>query len=144
MAETTGISEPTGMCWQGNTLYIAESGQNRIISLQDGQTTVIAGSGEVGHADGSADEATCSSPQSVTVGSDGTIYMADTDNSAVRIVKDGQVTTLYARDVKDLEAFYPVSPAGMLIAKDGPYVCDPFARTLLLLRCKKTKIHPLV
>ena len=119
------------MCWQDGTLYIAENGQNRIIRTD--KRTVIAGSGEAGDVDGPADEATFSSPQGVAVGRDGTIYVADTDNSAVRAVKDDQVTTLYARDVKDLEAFYPVSPMCMLIAENGLYVCDPFARTLLLL-----------
>lgn len=133
LTEATGISEPMGMCWQDGSLYVAETGKNRVISLRDGEVTVLAGNGEPGDADGSAEEAAFSSPKGVAAGADGTIYVADTNNSAIREIRDGQVGTLYARDVRDLDAFFPMSPTGMLKVQNDLYVCDPFARTLLLM-----------
>lgn len=133
MTEVTGISEPMGMCWRNGSLYVAESGKNRVVSVKDGEMTALAGTGEAGDADGPAETASFSSPQGVAAGDDGTIYVADTDNSAIRTIRNGQVSTLYARDVRDLDAFFPVTPTGMLIIGDDLYVCDPFARTLLQL-----------
>lgn len=133
VTEVFGVSEPMGICWQDGSLYVAETGQNRVVSVKDGKITVVAGSGEAGRADGPAEEATFASPQGVAIGSDGTVYVADTDNSAIREIKDGNVSTLYARDVRDLGAFFPVTPIGMLNTGDDLYVCDPFARTLLLV-----------
>lgn len=133
MVAVTDVSEPMGICWQDGALFVAESGRNRIIAVRDGEITVLAGSGESGDSDGPAEEAAFASPQGIAVGEDGTIYVADTDNSAVRAIRSGQVTTLYARDVRDLDAFFPVTPIGLLKIGDDLYVCDPFARALLQL-----------
>lgn len=133
VTEATGISEPMGLCWKDGTLYVAETGKSRVISLKDGKTTVLAGSGKAGYADGPANVAAFASPQGVAVAHDGTIYVADTDNSAIREVRDGVVTTLYERDVRDLGAFFPITPTGLLDSDDSLLVCDPFARALMQL-----------
>lgn len=88
------LSYPMGLCWKDGALYIAETGANRIIKMEDGKTVRVAGSGLEGLDDGPAAQSTFSSPQGVAVGEDGSLYIADTVNGAIRMVKDGVVSTL--------------------------------------------------
>lgn len=126
------LNAPMGLYWQGNALYVAETGEHRIVKLQDGQLTVVAGTGEEGDEDGPALTATFASPKGVAVAPDGTVYVGDTVNSCVRRVKDGMVDTIMTQNEGKLET-YPVSPAGMLM-KDGVlYVCDPFSRRVYIM-----------
>ena len=127
------LTEPMGLCWADGTLYVAETGNNRIIKITNGKTTLVAGSGEEGFVDGSTAEAAFSSPQGVTVGEDGTIYVSDTANSAVRQIRDGVVTTLTQRDVNDLESFIPISPSGLSVYGNQLYVCDNFSRKVFVI-----------
>lgn len=126
-----GLSDPMGLCWKDGALYVADTGSNRILKIEGGKASVAAGSGEDGFLDGSAGKAAFSIPQGVAVDDDGVIYVADTGNSAVRRIQDGEVTTLYARNVEDLDALYPISPVGLLIADGRLYVCDTFAQKVL-------------
>lgn len=125
----SGLSEPMGLCWYRQTLYIAEAGANRIVKLTGGKLVTVAGSGEEGLADGSATDAAFSGPQAVTVDGSGVLYVSDTGNSAVRRIKEGQVTTLAARDPADTEAGL-FTPAGLLVKGKTLYVCDGFARKI--------------
>lgn len=127
------VLEPMGLCWHDGALYIAESGADRIVKLENGRIVPVAGSGEPGFTDGPAAQAEFAAPQGVAVGADGTVYVADTDNSAIRQIKDGQVTTLAARDVTNLQSFFPISPSGLLVQGKRLYICDPFARKLFIL-----------
>lgn len=132
------LSEPMGLCWKDGALYVAETGANRIVRIQDGETVLVAGCGTDGRQDGTAAEASFSMPQGVAVGDDGVVYVSDTGNSAVRMVQGGSVHTLVARDVEDLESFAPVSPVGLLVAEDSDeggqlYICDHFSRKVFVL-----------
>lgn len=129
----SGLSEPTGLCWKAGALYAAETGANRIVKIQEGTITPVAGDGTDGMRDGSAAEAAFSMPQGVAVGEDGAVYVADTGNSAIRLVQDGHVTTLAARDPDDLEAFTPVSPIGLLLVDKDLYICDNFSRKVFII-----------
>lgn len=129
---TKGLDEPTGICWKDGALYIAETGCNRILKLENGETEVIAGTGIGGMKDGDITEAQVASPQGVEVTDDGTFFIADTGNNAVRMVKDGQMSTLIAADQAELQQ-YPVEPLGMYCEDGKLYVCDPFARCLYTL-----------
>lgn len=128
-----GLSDPMGLCWKDGVLYVADTGSNRILKIEDGEVSIAAGSGEDGFLDGWAGEAAFSVPQGVAVDDGGVIYVADTGNSAVRRVQDGEVTTLYARNTADLDALYPISPVGLLIVDGRLYVCDAFAQKVLIL-----------
>ena len=128
-----GLSDPMGLCWKDGTLYIAETGANRIVKTAGGGVTVVAGSGEDDYADGPSNKAAFSAPQGVAVGDDGTVYVADTVNGAVRQIRDGEVTTLAIRDESDLNSFIPASPVGLAVRGNRLYVCDSFARRIFVI-----------
>ncbi len=119
------LEDPMGLCWSDGVLYIAENGANRIVMVdQDGQKKTLAGSGEAGCADGAATKAQFSCPQRVIAGPDGTLYISDTGNGAVRCISGGQVTTLEV-----MERLF--SPAGLLVQNNTLYICDSFSRRIL-------------
>jgi hypothetical protein len=97
--ETSFFRSPAGLASDklGN-VYIADA-ENHVIRKVDpeGQVSTLAGSGVLGHKDGKAGEAQFYYPQDVAVAEDGTVYVADTLNHAIRkISPDGVVTTLNA------------------------------------------------
>ncbi len=122
------LSEPMGLCWKQGALYVAETGANRIVKIEGETVSVVAGNGTDGFVDGEAAKAAFSMPQEVAVADDGTVYVSDTGNSAIRRIQKGEVTTLVDRDASDLEAFAPVSPRGLLVQGDKLYICDNFSR----------------
>jgi len=123
-----GISDPTGLSWCDGSLYIAETGGNRILKWEKAlnELTVLAGNGEAAYADGEAAEAAFAWPLGVEAIADGTVFIADSGNCAVRMLKDGAVTTLLMADMEALDQ-YPSHPQGMLYADGMLYVCDPYA-----------------
>ncbi len=130
-----GLQEPMGLCWKDGVLYIAETGAHRIVKMEGGQILPVAGSGEEGADDGSAQQAAFAAPRDVAVGEDGTIYVADTANSAIRQIKDGQVSTMAIRDMALAEAGI-ISPVGLLSLKDRLYICDKFAKKIFVVEWK--------
>lgn len=128
------LSEPMGLCWANDALFIAESGGNRILKVSpNGQPSLVAGSGSNAYQDGPINHAAFSGPKGVAVAPDGTVYVADTDNGAVRRVRDGQVSTILSRDPMDTSVTYPTSPTGLLLQNNTLYISDTFARKLLAL-----------
>jgi DNA-binding beta-propeller fold protein YncE len=92
------FDQPVGLTFdaKGN-LLIADLGNNCIRKIDtEGQVTTIAGTpGESGFVDGPADQAKFDRPLDVAVGGDGTIYVVDCFNNAVRtITGNGLVSTL--------------------------------------------------
>jgi len=78
-------------------LYIAESRAHRILRWQPGQPAaeVFAGQGTSGWQDGPATAARFFSPLGLSFGPDGSLYVADSQNHALRkITQAGQVSTL--------------------------------------------------
>lgn len=132
-AFAAGLSDPMGLCWKNGALYIAEAGASRIVKIENGKTSAVAGSGEAGLLDGIAAQAMFYEPQAVAVDDGGAVYVADTGNSAIRRIKDGRVTTLVMRDPSDMEDMYPISPTGLLVQGSTLYVCDSFSRKILAL-----------
>lgn len=91
----SGLSEPTGLCWADGALYVAETGAHCISRISGGGRVVAAGTeGTAGYQDGPAGHSLLRAPLGVTVGSDGSVYIADTGNGAVRRLRDGRVSTL--------------------------------------------------
>jgi streptogramin lyase len=73
-----------------NNLYIADAGNNviRMIEATSGNIHTVAGDGTYGFGGdgGPATQAHLANPHNVAVDQDGNLYIADTDNSAVRKV----------------------------------------------------------
>jgi thiol-disulfide isomerase/thioredoxin len=96
-APPTPLRFPGKIAAQNGKLYISDSNHNRLVILNasDGSILNIIGQGAAGLKDGSLTEAQFSWPQGLAV--DGqTIYVADTNNHAIRKVDlaAGTVTTL--------------------------------------------------
>lgn len=77
------------------TLYVADAGNHRIRKITpDGTVSTLAGSTQ-GFEEGTGANAQFSSPHGVVVDTQGSIYVADTDNHIIRkITEDGMVSTL--------------------------------------------------
>lgn len=123
-----GLSMPTGLCWDGGALYVAESGAHRILKIVNGVKTVLAGA-EItedgvsvgGFQDGAAGKAAFCAPMGVTV-ANGVVYVADTGNSAVRKIQNGWVSTLAC--FAGGSGVLPVGPVGLAAAGNTLYVAD--------------------
>ena len=138
--ETVQFSGPTGLCWADGVLYVADTGNHRIVAIADGEAALVAGAelpGEAayegGYLNGPAELARFASPQGVAVGADGTVYVADTGNGAVRAIREGYVTTLLSPDPSGT---YPISPRSLLCHGNALYMGDVFAKVLVSLPAK--------
>lgn len=80
-------------------LYVTDTGNNRIrkVRISDGQTWLVAGSGEAGYADGIGSAAKFNRPFGITIDSTGKyLYVADSNNNRIRkiTIATGEVSTL--------------------------------------------------
>ncbi|MBS7527793.1 hypothetical protein KHM83_14000 [Fusibacter paucivorans] len=99
-----GLNQPYGIeVMDDGVIYIADTYNNMIKKLENGKLTVVAGYYEGknslgfplgGLKDGDALTAAFNKPRDICVAEDGTIYVADSQNHAIRKIKDGTVTTL--------------------------------------------------
>lgn len=140
MVETvvSGLSYPSDICWEGDRLYIADTGAHAILCWDGEQVQMFAGQtqGETlednaGFVDGNLDQAAFCAPSGVLV-REGKIYVADTGNSAVRCIADGQVETLTSFQGTGGE-LWPAAPTGLAWADGILYVADPFAGIVFTL-----------
>lgn len=106
--EDAKFSSPTGLALFENELYIADQANHKIrkINLETGEVSTVAGAGdkiygERGFLDGAALEAQFNSPTAVAVDSDGTVYVADSENHAIRKISNGVVSTLVGGRIGD-------------------------------------------
>ena len=78
-------------------IAIAEAGTHRILAVDGGQVAAIAGSGAEGLRDGPALSAHLAQPSGLTLLPDGALAFADSEVSALRVLRDGAVETLVGR-----------------------------------------------
>lgn len=132
--ETARFNCPDGITVDSNgDLYVADTGNNRIrkISIDAGEVTTVAGSGEAGSADGTGTDARFNVPANITVDSSGNLYVADEGNNVIRkITPEGEVTTFAGsgdatfRDGTGAEASFN-APHGIAVdMSDNIYVTD--------------------
>jgi hypothetical protein len=78
------------------TLFVTEPFLGRLRKIApDGTVTTLAGGGPVGFVDGKGAQARFNGPTGLAVGPDGTLYVADQGNHAIRkVTPDGTVTTI--------------------------------------------------
>jgi murein DD-endopeptidase MepM/ murein hydrolase activator NlpD len=95
------FADPFGIAVASDgTIYVADgAGADRIYRLTTaGVATVLAGS-ERGFADGRGEEARFNTPSGLALAADGSLYVADTGNDAIRrITPDGTVSTVAGPD----------------------------------------------
>jgi sugar lactone lactonase YvrE len=101
-------------------VYVADTYNDRIRRIApDGSVSTVAGNGQPGEADGAAPGAGFDTPAAVAVARDGTLYVADTGNHAIRkIGTDGRVSTIAVPPESDR---HPVlrRPVGLALTRDG-------------------------
>jgi streptogramin lyase len=94
---------PRALFFDGTTLWVALREGNSIwrIDLDHGVWHHVAGTGEAGFTGdgGPASEATFNGPKGIAIGPNGDVYIADTENQAIRKVdrQSGTVTTIAGR-----------------------------------------------
>ncbi|HET9625090.1 MAG TPA: hypothetical protein VFP84_27170 [Kofleriaceae bacterium] len=88
---------PQGVAVDGmGNVFVADTGNHTIRKITpDGMVTTLAGgAGEPGTTNGTGSVARFTAPRALTVDAAGMIYVADTDNHAIRkVTPDGEVTT---------------------------------------------------
>jgi sugar lactone lactonase YvrE len=94
---------PNGVAYDAaGNLYFADTNRHQVYeSSLAGALTVVAGSGAQGFSGdgGLATSAQLNSPQGIAIGTDGTLYIADTGNQRIRAVLNGQITTFAGNGV---------------------------------------------
>jgi len=93
------LKHPTGLAVDRvGRLYIADTGNHRVLEFNAYYLSVVAGTGQAGFSgdDGAAAAAQLDSPEAVAVDTNGNVYIADTGNNRVRIVdgRTGLITTV--------------------------------------------------
>jgi sugar lactone lactonase YvrE len=134
------FNRPAGITVDGNTLFVADTGNNtiRIIDIPTGVVATFVGSAEIsGPTDGTAGAALFNNP--VGVANDGTfLYVADSGNSTIRkvVISSRAVTTLAgiagtsgSTDATGVAArFY--HPVGISLHSSILYVADTLNSTI--------------
>ncbi len=94
------FKNPGQIAYDGaGNLFVADTGNHRVVKLDAAaQMTVVAGTGTAGSTGdgGAATAATLRAPEGVVVDSAGNVFIADTGNHKIRVVKaaDGQIITI--------------------------------------------------
>jgi DNA-binding beta-propeller fold protein YncE len=107
-------------------LLVANTGAHTIVRIdpKNKSAEVIGGRTEAsGLADGAANDARFNGPMGMAAGRDGAIFVADTYNDRIRVIRDGQVRTLAGgeqgfSDGTGAAARFD-TPCGIAVAADG-------------------------
>ena len=86
--DSARLQHPLGVAWGGRTLYVADTYNHKIKTLDPATGTVrtFAGTGEEGHRDGHRSAAAFYEPGGLSATADA-IYVADTNNHAIRRIR---------------------------------------------------------
>jgi hypothetical protein len=144
---------PSRMLLQGNCMFISDSGHHRIIELQldedglSGEVLRVFGSGEAALRDGPAEQAAFNHPHGLGLDGDpqsGTLYVADTENHAVRSVDlaTGSVQTLAGTGQKAHGRLSMGSPLETPLR--SPWAVLPLDRYLLIAMAGSHQIWVLI
>ncbi len=153
-APLRALSYPGKVLAEGDRLWIADTGHNRILEVDPTTGDVLAayGSGEQGANDGTALEASFNAPQGLTF-RDGILYVADTDNHLIRAIEltTGAVTTVAGTG----ELGYPAqagltnevalnSPWAVLVEDTTLYIANAGSHQILSIGLDTGLIAPLI
>jgi streptogramin lyase len=118
---------------RGN-VYVADTYNDRIRRITpEGIVTTVAGGARPGNADGPAIDAAFDTPTAIAAGKDGSLFVADTGNNAIRrIGPDGVVSTLAAPLDGERQPLLR-RPTGLALTHDGYlYIAGAGGRILQL------------
>ena len=92
------FDEPSGVAVDSSgNVYVADYGNNEIRKITPaGDVTTLAGSGAAGNSNGSGTSATFNGPAGVAVDSSGNVYVADFNNSEIRMINASDVVSTLA------------------------------------------------
>jgi len=91
---TTALTQPAAVAVAPDGTVVVADG-NRIVRVDaSGTVTSVAGSVANGNLDGTPREALFDGPRGIAVAPDGTIYVSDTKNHRIRVIRPGAVSTL--------------------------------------------------
>ncbi len=128
---TALFKNPSGVSVDGEgNLYVADRLNNRIrkIDMTAGVVSTVAGAGTVGSRDGAANEAQFNNPYGLEVDDDGSIVVADLSNNKIRMVEEGNVSTIAGSTTGFLDGAGVVakfsSPTDVTILDGVVYVAD--------------------
>jgi DNA-binding beta-propeller fold protein YncE len=111
--ETARLQHALGVCWQDGLLYVADTYNNKIktVNPETGETHTLIGTGHAGFADGNARLAELNEPSGLTF-ADGKLYIADTNNHLIRVFDPatGTVDTLHIAAAESLMPASDVEP----------------------------------
>jgi uncharacterized protein (TIGR03437 family) len=96
-ATSAQLNSPYGVAVDAaGNLYIADAGNNRIRKVTGGVIATVAGNGTTGFGGdgGPATSAQLNNPYGIAVDSAGNLYIADHNNSRIRKVSNGTITTV--------------------------------------------------
>lgn len=127
---TDKLHTPSAIAFDKNgDLLVADSGSHTIkkVILKTGEIELIAGTeNEKGFSDGEAKSAKFNAPVGLAVSETGKIYVSDTYNDKIRVIENGQVSTIAG----SVEGFFDGSgsaakfdtPLGIALTKDGKLI----------------------
>lgn len=108
------LAQPSGLTvTPDGALVFADSESSALRRLENGSVTTLVGKGlfEWGAADGDGETARLQHPLGVAAAPDGSVYVADTFNSLLRVWRDGTLSTLPVRGLDE--------PGGLCLLPDG-------------------------
>ena len=108
MAAQATFLKPSAVAFGADgTVYVADAAAQRIRAITlDGRVRTVAGSGALGYGDlsvpgafqdGTTANARFNQPSGLAIRSDGAIYVADTFNHCIRLIREGFVSTVAGR-----------------------------------------------
>lgn len=132
-----GLDTPSAIAFdQSGKLIVADAGSNTIKSIDpSGMVSNVGGrAAERGFADGEAAAALFNGPVGIAVDKNNKIYVADTYNDRIRVIENGQVSTLAGRfrgnvdGTRDTAQFD--TPCGLALWNDKLLVADTGNRSI--------------
>ena len=84
----TGLSNPYGVVTDpSGALLVADASTNVIRRIANGSVSTLAGTSGPGYRDGPGYLAAFRSPHGLVIGLDGAVYVSDTDNHCIRVIR---------------------------------------------------------
>ncbi|MCA1854506.1 gluconolaconase [Massilia oculi] len=145
IGRAAGFNGPVGLAVDdAGIVYVADTYNDRIRRIgRDGSVATVAGSGRPGYADGIGAAASFDTPSAIAVAADGTLYVADTGNNAIRrIAADGTVTTIAAPAEGERRPALR-RPVGLALTRDGYLYIAANSGGRILQRTPEGDLRPL-